>query len=591
MRTLFDTRAAFIEPPAATRSARPARGLDRGPRLRRLAVGGRRPSRPRCRRFLRQSAANHLRACWRSTPSGSRSRAALHRRSCSRMPSNAQCRVVPAHAASRFGEACSMMIVDRSLLVRRFHRDHPRGAASSTRRPPARGSTSSRRSGRSRRRCSHRPRSVSASTGRAKPAICHESAELVRATAIGRVSAGPWHIIADCLKPRAHPSDLMWYAARRSREHAGPCIVLRPNESLRTSVARRAESRSHFCATHTFISKEGTMKKTLLVASLLAAVSLAACGKKEESRLPTHDHHDDARSGSGRHDAAGRDHAACDARLQQQQHDEHDACAGPGRHSATTPAPATSTTDSTRPRRPRPTIRRSNTASRFCTQRKSRQSPAFSCLRESRLQSADSTRSHHANPLVLVGDADPIDRPAGRRRERGPGERRRVVGPAEVRRDEMAQPRPVEPRHDLGRNVVRQMPVVAADAALQRSMDSRTPRASRGRDCIPSRGVAARQADRRCAACSVLHRSAARGDATRRRTRIASARAHRAAPGKARSRARRRETAHDWSRRERSPRRSGRSSRIEVCRATPTRRPGASSPARTRRRRGHRARA
>ena len=41
----------------------------------------------------------------------------------------AQCRVVPPHAASRFGEACSMMIVDRSLLVRRFHRDHLRGAA------------------------------------------------------------------------------------------------------------------------------------------------------------------------------------------------------------------------------------------------------------------------------------------------------------------------------------------------------------------------------------------------------------------------------------------------------------------------------
>lgn len=41
---------------------------------------------------------------------------------------NAQCRVVPPHAAARFGEACSMLIADRSLLVRRFHRDHPRGA-------------------------------------------------------------------------------------------------------------------------------------------------------------------------------------------------------------------------------------------------------------------------------------------------------------------------------------------------------------------------------------------------------------------------------------------------------------------------------
>ncbi len=42
---------------------------------------------------------------------------------------NAQCRVVPAHAAARFGDSCSMLIADRSLLVRRFHRDHLRGAA------------------------------------------------------------------------------------------------------------------------------------------------------------------------------------------------------------------------------------------------------------------------------------------------------------------------------------------------------------------------------------------------------------------------------------------------------------------------------
>ena len=40
----------------------------------------------------------------------------------------AQCRLVPPHAAARFGEACSMLIADRSLLVRRFHRDHLRGA-------------------------------------------------------------------------------------------------------------------------------------------------------------------------------------------------------------------------------------------------------------------------------------------------------------------------------------------------------------------------------------------------------------------------------------------------------------------------------
>ena len=41
----------------------------------------------------------------------------------------AQCRLVPPQAAARFGEACSMLIADRSLLVRRFHRDHLRGAA------------------------------------------------------------------------------------------------------------------------------------------------------------------------------------------------------------------------------------------------------------------------------------------------------------------------------------------------------------------------------------------------------------------------------------------------------------------------------
>ena len=40
----------------------------------------------------------------------------------------AQCRVVPPHAAARFGEVCSLAIVDRSLLVRRFHRDQLRGA-------------------------------------------------------------------------------------------------------------------------------------------------------------------------------------------------------------------------------------------------------------------------------------------------------------------------------------------------------------------------------------------------------------------------------------------------------------------------------
>ena len=43
--------------------------------------------------------------------------------------SAAHCRVVPAHGAARFGEACSMLIADRSFVVRRFHRDNPRGIA------------------------------------------------------------------------------------------------------------------------------------------------------------------------------------------------------------------------------------------------------------------------------------------------------------------------------------------------------------------------------------------------------------------------------------------------------------------------------
>lgn len=78
--------------------------------------------------FLRGSAAHHLRVLvvdvdriGRQAP---RFMAVLKNHA-----SNAQCRAVPPHAASRFGEACSMLIADRSLLVRRFHRDQPRGAA------------------------------------------------------------------------------------------------------------------------------------------------------------------------------------------------------------------------------------------------------------------------------------------------------------------------------------------------------------------------------------------------------------------------------------------------------------------------------
>ena len=39
----------------------------------------------------------------------------------------AQSRLVPGHGAARFGEACSLMLVDQALVVRRFHRDSARG--------------------------------------------------------------------------------------------------------------------------------------------------------------------------------------------------------------------------------------------------------------------------------------------------------------------------------------------------------------------------------------------------------------------------------------------------------------------------------
>ena len=77
--------------------------------------------------FLRQSAANHLRMLTLDAEHIARNaprlmtvlRAHTH---------SVECRIVPSHAAPRFGEACSMLIVDRALLVRRFHRDHLRGA-------------------------------------------------------------------------------------------------------------------------------------------------------------------------------------------------------------------------------------------------------------------------------------------------------------------------------------------------------------------------------------------------------------------------------------------------------------------------------
>lgn len=77
--------------------------------------------------FLRQSAANHLKLL---TLDAERIAVGFPRFMQVLKPHavNAQCRVVPPHAAARFGESCSMMIVDRSLTIRRFHRDHLRGA-------------------------------------------------------------------------------------------------------------------------------------------------------------------------------------------------------------------------------------------------------------------------------------------------------------------------------------------------------------------------------------------------------------------------------------------------------------------------------
>ncbi len=78
--------------------------------------------------FLRRSAAHHLKILAvdadRLAISAPRFLAVLKAHA-----HNAQCRIVPAHAVARFGEACSMLIADRSLLTRRFHRDQPGGAS------------------------------------------------------------------------------------------------------------------------------------------------------------------------------------------------------------------------------------------------------------------------------------------------------------------------------------------------------------------------------------------------------------------------------------------------------------------------------
>ena len=127
VRTPFDTRAAFTEHllDALGRAQREVWLADRDFADWPLANPAFASA---LQTFLRTSAANHLRML---TLDAERIAIASPRFLDVLKPHsvNAQCRVVPPHAAARFGEACSMMIVDRSLLVRRFHRDHPRGAA------------------------------------------------------------------------------------------------------------------------------------------------------------------------------------------------------------------------------------------------------------------------------------------------------------------------------------------------------------------------------------------------------------------------------------------------------------------------------
>lgn len=77
--------------------------------------------------FLRRSAANHLRLL--TLDPEPMARTAPRLMTVIRTHTHTvECRIVPAHAAPRFGEVCSMLIADRALLVRRFHRDHLRGA-------------------------------------------------------------------------------------------------------------------------------------------------------------------------------------------------------------------------------------------------------------------------------------------------------------------------------------------------------------------------------------------------------------------------------------------------------------------------------
>ncbi len=127
VRTPFDTRAAFADhlQDALERAQREVWMTDRDFADWPLAQPAFATA---LQSFLRVSAANRMRLL---TLDADRipSQAPRFMQVLKSHASSAQCRVVPPHAAARFGEACSMLIADRSLLVRRFHRDRPRGAA------------------------------------------------------------------------------------------------------------------------------------------------------------------------------------------------------------------------------------------------------------------------------------------------------------------------------------------------------------------------------------------------------------------------------------------------------------------------------
>ena len=127
VRTTFDTRAAFIThlQDALGRAQREVWMADRDFVDWPLAEPAFAAA---LQTFLRQSAANQLRLLVLDADRIPM-KAPRFMQVIGAHTVNAQCRLIPPHAAARFGEACSMLIADRSLLVRRFHRDHLRGAA------------------------------------------------------------------------------------------------------------------------------------------------------------------------------------------------------------------------------------------------------------------------------------------------------------------------------------------------------------------------------------------------------------------------------------------------------------------------------